>query len=396
MPTTGTTCCLVSGHGPHGQGFSHGIADDLGVLGGGTGGRVGRQRLRRSPPALGEGVPEPAAQHVRGDALADGGLALRVDLLVGQQAAGSGEYRIVAGDALGGGAVGLGTNRIEVRCLGRRRCRGRGCSRGVGGHGRIGLLASGSGGRRGVCRVRHGRLLGADGIGDDRLDGRDGRGVTGAAHGGGRIDRQGHNGDFVRLPIDSAVDGTGDGIRDRLVAVHAVADADAAQSAIRNPLPERFDIGRGRELQGGDAAATFEARGDHASHDVAGITTAVGVEHWGPAITQPLHAHRIRRHVEFLGDQAERWDEVAGTSACGPNDLDRASRAVDGGRRSNSASRGNRLPISGKSVGMRCRQRGIAPAQLNGLGHIVCLLGSVLVLGGLSLTAMSARALKRS
>ena len=43
-----------------------------------------------------------------------------------------------------------------------------------------------------------------------------------------------------------------------------------------------------------------------------GIAAAVGVQHRCAAIPEPVHADRIRRHVEFLGDQTEGWHEVAG------------------------------------------------------------------------------------
>ena len=59
-----------------------------------------------------------AAQHLGRDAVADGGLAHGVEHVGGHQAAGGGQHRLVAGDALDRGALGLGADGLEV---GRRR-----------------------------------------------------------------------------------------------------------------------------------------------------------------------------------------------------------------------------------------------------------------------------------
>ncbi len=239
-----------------------------------------------------------------------------------------------------------------------------------------GMVVSGGGGGGFVGGARLGVPGGGGGGGggDGRLDGRHGRCVASTAHGSGGIDRQRDDGDFVGLPIDGPVHSAGDGIGDWLVAMDAVANADAAQRAVGNALPERLDIGGRRELQRGDAAAGLEAGGDHPSHHVAGIAAAVGVEHRGGTIPQSLHAHGVRRHVEFLGDQAEGRDEVAGAGAGGPHDFHRTFSAIDGGRRCDSARRDDRLPIGGKSICMGRRRRGMAPARVNELGHLIRLM----------------------
>ncbi len=278
------------------------------------------------------------------------------------------------GEVAGAGAAGgLG------RC-GRRRA-------GRGGHG--GLL--GRGGRRGGGRRRRRgsrglrRRLGHDGalVSQGGFDRRRGEALLSLrADGSPRrllrnrrgspdrriaVHRDRHDGDLEGLPIHRAVDGlAGRGVRPRLVAVHAIADAHCPQRAIGDALPDGLDVGGGAELQRRVAAATLEAGGGNAPEHVAGIAAAVRVQHRGLARAQRVHAHRVGRHLQLLGDQAEGGNEVASPRAGRPHHLDGACGAIDGGRGRQRALRHDR-----HGWGIR---RGVAPARVDHLGHA----GSVL------------------
>jgi hypothetical protein len=86
------------------------------------------------------------------------------------------------------------------------------------------------------------------------------------------------------------------------------------------------------------------------------------------------HAHRIGRHVQFLGNAAEGRDKIARPRAGGPDDLNRACGTIHGRGCGDRAPRGDRLPIRGKSIGQNgINRRGIAPARIGRFGHGVFL-----------------------
>ena len=169
---------------------------------------------------------------------------------------------------------------------------------------------------------------------------------------------------------------------ERIASASAMALRICAGSSLAGPvsgragmdaLPDGLDIGGGRELQRGMAAAALKAGGCDTTQHVARIATAVGVQHRGPSGAQPVHAHGARRHVQFLGDEAEGGDEVAGPSSGGPDDLDSAGGTVNGdGRRQGAAGR-DRLPLAGHSIWCRrSLQRRRAAARLNRLSLAAC------------------------
>ena len=153
--------------------------------------------------------------------------------------------------------------------------------------------------------------------------------------------------------------------------MHAIANADSAQRAIGNALPERFHIGGGGELQPRMAAPAFKPGSNDTAQHIARIAAAMGVQHWRIAGAELRHAHRIGRHVQFLGDAAEGGDKVARPRAGGPDHLDRACGTVHGCGCGDGAARGDRLPIGGKSIGQSgINRRGIAPARVGHFCHV--------------------------
>ena len=121
-------------------------------------------------------------------------------------------------------------------------------------------------------------------------------------------------------------------------AVRAQTGADTASenryprfAGIGDAMPQRFDFSGRGELERGEAAACLESGGDHPPHRIACMVAAMGAEDRGATATRALHAHRVRRHVEFLGDEAEGWHVVVGMGAGGPNHLDSACRTINSG-----------------------------------------------------------------
>jgi len=115
MATRGARTGLVARHGAHRPRLGHGVEQQGGVILGRTGlGACGHEGASR---AAGEGFPYAAAQHLGREALTDGDLAHFVHARLRQQAAGGGEHRLVAGDALDGGALRLCADGVQVgRC----------------------------------------------------------------------------------------------------------------------------------------------------------------------------------------------------------------------------------------------------------------------------------------
>ncbi|GIX10719.1 MAG: hypothetical protein KatS3mg116_2429 [Elioraea sp.] len=354
---------LVAGHGAGGDGLGHGVEDLRRVVVAGAGLGAGGDRGAR--PLGHQRVEQGAAGLVAGPAGRDGLGADGGDALGRQQDAGRLHGGVDAGDALALGTARFGAHGVEVRC-------GAG---GLGRDGHGGLL--GRGGRRGGGRRRRGssrglrRRLGHGGVlvgqgGFDRDGGRALRRL--ATHRRILIHRDRHDGDLEGLPIHSAVDGLASGgVGARLVAVHAIADADGAQRAVNDALPDRLDVRGGGELQRGVAPPALEAGGGDAAKHVAGAAAAMGVEHRRAAGAERLHPHRVRRHLQLLGDQAEGRDEVAGPRAGRPHHLDGAGGTIDGRRCRDGALRHERnLRRGGRGRSVRC---GIAAARFEGIGH---------------------------
>jgi hypothetical protein len=152
--------------------------------------------------------------------------------------------------------------------------------------------------------------------------------------------------------------------------MHAIANADRAQRAIGNALPERFHISSARKLQPRMAAPAFKPGGNDTAQHITRIAAAVRVQHWRIARAELRHAHRIGRHVQLLGDATKGRDKVARPRAGGPDDLDRACGTIHGCGCGDGAAGGDRLPIGGKSIGQSgISRRGIAPARVGDFGH---------------------------
>ena len=320
---------LVARHGAGGDRLGHGV-EDLAARRRAVRGRVGRHG---GPRRVGDqGLEQGAAGLVGGPAALHGLGAERRDALAGQQGAGGLHGGVDAGDA---GCARRASPRRRHRAGG-----GAGAAPAWAGGGRGRGPAAGGAARRPGCPARDRAWGGPRRAGRVRWRVPGSPGPPRARTAAAAIHRDRHDGDLEGLPVHRAVDGlAGGGVGPRLVAVHAVADADGAQRAVGDALPDRLDIGGGAELQRGVAAAALEAGGGDAAEHVAGIAAAVGVQHRGAAGAQRVHAHRVGRHLQLLGDGAEGGDEVAGAGAGGPDHLDGAGGAIDRGGRGDGAVR---------------------------------------------------------
>ena len=109
------------------------------------------------------------------------------------------------------------------------------------------------------------------------------------ANGGAGIGRRRNEGDFDRRPGDGGADAfAGRGIGVVAPALDRVADRDMAQDAGEHVLPDRLDLGPGRELQDRSALAAIDAgiahRAEHVAHRGLAVIASGG---WRVVIARP-------------------------------------------------------------------------------------------------------------